>query len=76
MRVIFVSSLIVALLLAASVSAQGVTSGYLPGKSDEYYSLNTQAMSRGHGFEGRWFRATTAWQNAVEKLIPARRLSR
>ena len=45
---------------------------YLPGKSDERYSLNTRTISRGHGFEGRWFRATTAWQNAMAKLMPAR----
>ena len=46
---------------------------YLPGKSDrQHYSLNTRSISRGHGFEGRWFRATAAWQNAVAKLIPAR----
>jgi hypothetical protein len=49
---------------------------YLPGKSDEHYSLNTRAISRGHGFEGRWFRATTAWQKAVAKLIPAHQLLR
>jgi hypothetical protein len=45
---------------------------YLPGKSDERYALNTSTISRGHGFEGRWFRATTAWQNAVAKLLPTR----
>jgi hypothetical protein len=45
---------------------------YLPGKSDPQYPLNTRVIFRGHGFEGRWFRATTAWQNAVAKFIPAR----
>jgi hypothetical protein len=43
---------------------------YLPGKSDPHYSLNTRAILRGHGFEGRWFRATAAWQNAVGKSVP------
>ena len=45
---------------------------YLPGKSDERYSLNTRAISRGYRFEGHWFRASTAWQSAVAKLISAR----
>ncbi len=42
---------------------------YLPGRSDEQYPLNTRAIFRGHGFEGSWFRATAAWQNAVAPLI-------
>jgi hypothetical protein len=45
---------------------------YLPGKSDERYKLNTRSILRGHGFEGSWFRATTAWQHVVAKLISVR----
>jgi hypothetical protein len=48
---------------------------YLPGKSDPQYPLNTRAIFRGHGFEGRWFRATAAWQNAVGTFIRRARLS-
>lgn len=51
-------------------SGQGFV--YLPGKSDERYRLNARAIFRGHGLEGNWFRATTAWQNAVGRLISAR----
>jgi hypothetical protein len=48
----------------AGPSGQGYV--YLPGKADESYRLNTRAISRRR--EGNWFRATTAWQNAVGKL--------
>jgi len=51
-------------------SGQGFV--YLPGNSDERYQLNTRSIFRGHGLEGNWFRATTAWQNAVATLISAR----
>ena len=40
---------------------------YLPGKSDEPFRLNTRAIFRGR--EGNWFRATAAWQKAVDRLI-------
>jgi hypothetical protein len=47
-------------------SGQGFV--YLPGKSDEHYRLNTRSILRGHGLEGNWFRATTAWQTVVRTL--------
>jgi hypothetical protein len=43
---------------------------YLPGKSDEQYRLNTRAIFRGHGYEGSWFHANTAWKTAIRTLIP------
>ncbi len=45
---------------------------YLPGKSDEPYQLNVRAIHRGPGFEGNWFRASPAWQDAVERVMKAR----
>jgi hypothetical protein len=41
---------------------------YLPGKMDEPYRLNTQAIYR--GCEGHWFRATAAWQSAFTSIVP------
>jgi hypothetical protein len=38
---------------------------YLPGPTDELYSLNSGAMLHGHGFEGHWLRASSAWQDNV-----------
>jgi len=40
---------------------------YLPGRADEWYGLNTRAIHR--GLEGKWFRATNAWQRAVSPLL-------
>jgi hypothetical protein len=40
---------------------------YLPGKGDEPYRLNTNAIFRGR--EGNWFHATAAWQSTVDRLI-------
>jgi hypothetical protein len=40
---------------------------YLPGRSDQTYRLNVQAISR--GVEGNWFRASRAWQNVVGPLL-------
>jgi len=40
---------------------------YLPGKSDESYSLNTRAIYRGR--EGNWFRANAAWQTAFRNAV-------
>lgn len=40
---------------------------YLPGKSDQTYRLNVQAISR--GVEGNWFRASRSWQNVVGPLL-------
>ncbi len=42
---------------------------YLPGKADEWYQLNTSAIVHGHGLEGNWFRATSAWENFVRPLM-------
>ena len=43
---------------------------YLPGKDDASYRVNVRTIFRGHGFEGRWLRASTAWQQAVAPLLP------
>jgi hypothetical protein len=42
---------------------------YLPGKGDEQYPRNAASMYHGHGLEGNWFRATTAWESFVNPLI-------
>ncbi len=42
---------------------------YLPGKYDEWYQLNSSTMFHGHGLEGNWFRATSAWESFVRPLI-------
>jgi hypothetical protein len=41
---------------------------YLPGKTDEWYRLNTSSIFRG-GIEGNWFFATSEWQKFVRPLI-------
>ena len=41
---------------------------YLPGKNDEWFSLNRKALGRG-GREGNWLRATKLWQQVVTPLI-------
>jgi hypothetical protein len=51
-------------------SGQGFV--YLPGHSDAAYRLNTRTILRGHGLEGNWFHAATAWQKAVETLLSDR----
>ena len=43
---------------------------YLPGKGDQWYTLNSASIY--HGREGNWFRATRAWQDAVVSLIARR----
>jgi hypothetical protein len=40
---------------------------YLPGKSDEYYRLNTSSILRGE--EGKWFPAWNAWERIARPLI-------
>jgi len=40
---------------------------YLPGRSDQYYSLNVRAIFR--GVEGNWFRAWSTWENVAGPLI-------
>jgi hypothetical protein len=44
---------------------------YLPGRSDDAYRLNTQAIHR--GCEGKWFRASADWQTAFTKVVDGRR---
>ena len=43
---------------------------YLPGKSDQWYPLNSSSIYRGR--EGQWFRATRPWQEVVVPLIAPR----
>jgi hypothetical protein len=43
---------------------------YLPGKGEQWYSLNSASIYRGR--EGHWFRAARTWQDAVMPLIPQR----
>ena len=43
---------------------------YLPGKGDHWYPLNSASIYRGR--EGKWFRATRTWQDAVVPLIAHR----
>jgi len=40
---------------------------YLPGRTDEWYRVNVSTIFR--GVEGRWFRATTEWDNFARPLI-------
>jgi hypothetical protein len=40
---------------------------YLPGKTEDWYQLNTSAIV--HGVEGRWFRAWDAWDRVAAPLI-------
>ena len=47
------------------VTGQGYV--YLPGKSDNSYSLNTSSILR--GCEGNWFRANAAWQTAFRNAV-------
>lgn len=42
---------------------------YLPGKSDQHYSLNTSSIYR--GLEGNWFVASTDWREFVQLIIQA-----
>lgn len=45
---------------------------YLPGRADESYRFNVQAIMRGEAYEGHWFRASKMWQEAVEPLFRRR----
>jgi len=40
---------------------------YLPGKGEEWYSLNIQSIFR--KLEGQWFEATPEWERVVNPLI-------
>jgi hypothetical protein len=42
---------------------------YLPGKHDKWFYINCGSICRGDGFDGNWFRATKAWENAARPLI-------
>ncbi|PYU96004.1 MAG: hypothetical protein DMG25_02825 [Acidobacteria bacterium] len=60
-------SLVYVVLYAYSPSTeQGYV--YLPGRDDELFKFN-HAMWHGHGFEGNWLRATSAWEKFVRPLI-------
>lgn len=50
-------------------SSNGQGYVYLPGPGDELYSRNSKAMLHGHGFEGHWLHASSAWHNVVAPLI-------
>ena len=41
---------------------------YLPGKTDEWFKFNRR-MWHGHGFEGNWAYAASAWESFVRPLI-------
>ena len=51
-----------------AASAQGYV--YLPGKNDPHWQLNVASIYRGR--EGRWYRATKAWLDAVTPLLARR----
>jgi hypothetical protein len=40
---------------------------YLPGGSDEWYSVNMHSIWR--GVEGKWFRAWSAWERVARPII-------
>jgi len=40
---------------------------YLPGKSDEWWTLNVRTIFR--GVEGNWFHAWSAWERVARPLI-------
>jgi hypothetical protein len=42
---------------------------YLPGRGGEFAQLNTSHIYRGQGYEGRWFRASKAWNDFVRPII-------
>lgn len=50
--------------------ASGAGYVHLPGRRDKWYSLNVATIHRGS--EGRWFRATAAWQQVAAPLIANR----
>jgi hypothetical protein len=57
-------------VLYANDSAHNEGYVLLPGPEDARYRLNTRAIRR--GVEGKWFRASSAWQAVVAPLIAAR----
>jgi hypothetical protein len=50
------------------ITSQGYV--YLPGPGEQWYPLNVSTMLRRQ--EGRWLRATPAWQRLVVPLIARR----
>lgn len=42
---------------------------YLPGRDDERARLNTSVILHGHGLEGNWLHATSAWESFARPLI-------
>ena len=42
---------------------------YLPGRTDANFQLNAESIHRGAGYEGHWFRASAAWQQATKTLL-------
>jgi hypothetical protein len=42
---------------------------YLPGRADERYRRNVDSIYR--GLEGNWFHSNSAWERAIQPLIPA-----
>jgi hypothetical protein len=43
---------------------------YVPGESDEWYTLNVHSIFR--GVEGKWFRAWSTWERVARPLIKHR----
>ncbi len=43
---------------------------FLPGPGDAHFTLNTRSILRGR--EGKWYRASAAWQAVVAPLLAAR----
>ena len=48
---------------------------YLPGNRDKWFGVNCGTICHGHGFEGNWFRATRAWENAARPLIATAKMT-
>lgn len=48
---------------------------YLPGRGNKLFKFNG-AMLHGHGLEGNWFRATSAWDSFVRPFIARTRATR
>lgn len=49
---------------------------YLPGRNDKWFNLNCGTICHGGGFEGNWFGATKAWDNAGRSLIARAKTTR
>jgi hypothetical protein len=56
-----------------TVSGRGYV--YFPGHNETLYAINGVSIYRGPDVEGRWFQATTAWDDFVRPLIASRRTS-